>query len=244
MVRLVWCRYGSNQFRDPVGTANGTAGVDAAAAVAEAGGSKLFLEMLGADTYSFTLDTAAISFAYDGTSANRDTIAQSIETTLNALGGDTYSAVNANGRVEITNQSDSAMALSAFTSTGSGKIIASTVVKTLALRVCLKFWMTLCSCFSKHSCSRHAYSNRVDLSFTADDTYSFKISDGVRTAIVDATAVDVTGTDATGMLAAIEYGLEQAGMDTSITAAHAAGVITLTQAAGREISISDFRQMV
>ena len=69
----------------------------------------------------------------------------------------------------------------------------------------------------------------VDLSFTADDTYSFKISDGVRTAVVDATAVDATGTDASEMLAAINYGLQQAGMDTSITAAHAAGVITLTQ---------------
>ena len=80
----------------------------------------------------------------------------------------------------------------------------------------------------------------MDLSFTADDSYSFKISDGVRTAVVDATAVDVTGTDATGMLAAINYGLEQAGMDTSITAAESSGVITLTQAAGREISISDF----
>ena len=79
-------------------------------------------------TPTFTLDTAAISFAYDGTSANRDTIAQSIST-LNALGGDTYSVVNANGRVEITNQSNSAMALSAFTSTGSGKIVASTVAE-------------------------------------------------------------------------------------------------------------------
>ena len=220
---------------------NGTAGVDAAAAVAEAGGSKLFLEMLGADTYSFTLDTAAISFAYDGTSANRDTIAQSIETTLNALGGDTYSAVNANGRVEITNQSDSAMALSAFTSTGSGKIIASTVAEDAGAQGVSEILDDTVAAVSASTVAAGTpTATGVDLSFTADDTYSFKISDGVRTAIVDATAVDVTGTDATGMLAAIEYGLEQAGMDTSITAAHAAGVITLTQAAGREISISDF----
>ena len=220
---------------------NGTAGVDAAAAVAEAGGSKLFLEMLGADTYSFTLDTAAISFAYDGTSANRDTIAQSIETTLNALGGDTYSVVNANGRVEITNQSDSAMALSAFTSTGSGKIVASTVAEDAGAQGVSEILDDTVAAVSASTVAAGTpTATGVDLSFTADDTYSFKISDGVRTAVVDATAVDVTGTDATGMLAAIDYGLKQAGMDTSITAAHAAGVITLTQAAGREISISDF----
>ena len=220
---------------------NGTAGVDAAAAVAEAGGSKLFLEMLGADSYAFTLDTAAISFAYDGTSANRDTIAQSIETTLNALGGDTYSVVNANGRVEITNQSNSAMALSAFTSTGSGKIVASTVAEDAGAQGVSEILDDTVAAVSASTVAAGTpTATGVDLSFTADDTYSFKISDGVRTAVVDATAVDVTGTDATGMLAAIDYGLKQAGMDTSITAAHAAGVITLTQAAGREISISDF----
>ena len=220
---------------------NGTAGVDAAAAVAEAGGSKLFLEMLGADSYAFTLDTAAISFAYDGTSANRDTIAQSIETTLNALGGDTYSVVNANGRVEITNQSNSAMALSAFTSTGSGKIVASTVAEDAGAQGVSEILDDTVAAVSASTVAAGTpTATGVDLSFTADDTYSFKISDGVRTAVVDATAVDVTGNDATGMLAAIDYGLKQAGMDTSITAAHAAGVITLTQAAGREISISDF----
>jgi len=35
--------------------------------------------------------------------------------------------------------------------------------------------------------------------------------------------------------------LEQAGMDASITVAEAAGTITLTQAAGREISVSEFQ---
>ena len=147
--------------------------------------------MLGADTYSFTLDTAAISFAYDGTSANRDTIAQSIETTLNALGGDTYSAVNANGRVEITNQSDSAMALSAFTSTGSGKIIASTVAEDAGAQGVSEILDdTVAAVTASTVAAGTPTATGVDLSFTADDTYSFKISDGVRTAIVDATAVD------------------------------------------------------
>ena len=78
----------------------------------------------------------------------------------------------------------------------------------------------------------------VDLTFTADDTYAFKISDGTRTAVIDATAI--TTADAADLEAAINYGLEQAGMDASITVSESAGTITLTQAAGREISVSNF----
>ena len=219
----------------------GTAGTDAAAAVAETGGTKLYLEMLGADTYGFTLDGVAISFSYDGTGADRDVIAQSVETALAAAAdGDTYSVVNANGRIEITNQSNDDMALSAFTSTGSGKIVASTDVADASTQGVSEILDdTVSAVTADTQAAGTPTATVVDLSFTAADTYSFKISDGVRTAVVDATAVAATN-DAAGMLAAINYGLEQAGMDTSITAAHATGVITLTQAGGREISVSDF----
>jgi len=219
-----------------------TAGVDAADAVAETGGTKLYLEMLGADTYGFTLDGVAISFSYDGTGADRDVIAQSIETAMAAAAdSDVYDVVNANGRIEITNRSNDDMALSAFTSTGSGKIVASTDVADASTQGVSEILDDTVSATSASTVlAGTPTATEVNLEFTADDTYSFKISDGVRTAVVDATAVDVTGTDASEMLAAINYGLEQAGLDTSITAAENAGVITLTQAAGREISVSDF----
>jgi len=219
-----------------------TAGVDAADAVAETGGSKLFLEMLGADTYGFTLDGVDISFSYDGTSADRDVIAQSVETALAAAAdSDVYDVVNTNGRIEITNQSNDDMALSAFTSTGSGKIIASTEVADASTQGVSEILDDTVSATSASTAlAGTPTETKVNLEFTADDTYSFKISDGVRTAVVDATAVDVTNDDASEMLAAINYGLEQAGLDTSITATHASGVITLEQAAGREISVSDF----
>jgi len=219
-----------------------TAGVDAADAVEETGGTKVYLEMLGSDSYGFTLDGVAISFAYDGTSENRDTIAQSIETAMAAAGDDyDYDVVHANDRIEITNQSNGAAVLTGFTSTGSGKIIASTDVSDAGAEGVSQILDDTVSAVSATTVlAGTPTATEVDLSFTADDTYSFKISDGVRTAVVDATAVDVTNTDASEMLAAINYGLEQAGMDTSITASHAAGVITLTQAAGREVSVSDF----
>ena len=133
------------------------------------------------------------------------------------------------------------MALSAFTSTGSGKIVASTDVADASTQGVSEILDDTVSATSASTAlAGTPTATAVNLEFTADDTYSFKISDGVRTAVVDATAVDVTGTDASEMLAAINYGLEQAGLDTSITAAESSGVITLTQAAGREVLVSDF----
>ena len=226
-----------------------TAGVDAADAVVETGGTKLFLEMTGNDDYSFTLAESGmtggdvdLSFSYTGTSASRDTIAQQLETDLNAAGTSTFTVENVDGRLEITNQDNNSLTLTAFASTGTGTILASTEAADAGAQGTSQLLDDNVNAVSASTTSAGAaVATEVDLSFTADDTYSFKISDGTRTAVVDATAVDVTGTDASDMLAAINYGLSEAGMDASITATEASGVITLTQAAGREISISSFK---
>jgi len=227
-----------------------TAGADAVDAVVEAGGTKLYLELNGNDDYSFTLAESQLtggsinlSFSYDGTSADRDSIAQQLETDLNAGGASTFSVENAHGRLVITNQDDNALSLTNFSSTGTGTILASTDAADASTQGISQLLNDDVNATSANTTTPGAaVATVVELTFTADDTYSFKISDGIRTAVVDATAVDVTNTDASDLLAAINYGLQQAGMDASITAAEAnAGEITLTQAAGREISISNFK---
>ena len=226
-----------------------TAGTDAADAVAETGGTKLYLELNGNDDYSFTLAESGLtggdvdlSFSYDGTSADRDSIAQQLETDLNAGGVSTFSVENANGRLVITNQDNNALSLTAFASTGTGTILASTDAADASTQGISQLLDDDVNAVSAATTTPGgAVATVVDLSFTSNDTYSFKISDGMRTAVIDATAVDAVTPDASDMLAAINYGLEQAGMDASITAVEAtAGTITLTQAAGREISISNF----
>ena len=224
-----------------------TPGVDAADAVVETGGTKLFLELNGNDDYSFTLTEAGmspdvdLSFSYTGTSASRDAIAQILETDLNAAGTSTFSVENVDGRLEITNQDNLAMTLSAFTSTGTGTILASTEAADAGAQGTSQLLDDNVNAVAATTTTAGAaVATEVDLSFTAVDTYSFKISDGTRTAVVDATAIAATN-DASDMLAAISYGLSEAGMDASITAVEASGVITLTQAAGREISISSFK---
>ena len=57
-----------------------TAGVDPADAVAESG-VQVFIWISYRLIYSFTLAGASLSFAYDGTSAGRDTIAAQLQST-------------------------------------------------------------------------------------------------------------------------------------------------------------------
>ncbi|MDA9047176.1 flagellin [Planktomarina temperata] len=223
-----------------------TAGVDAADPVIETGGTKLYLELNGNDDYAFTLaesgltgGSANLSFSYTGTSASRDSIATQLQTALNGGGTSTFSVENINGRLAITNQDDNALTLTAFTSQGTGTILASTDAadsSTQGISQLLDDDVNAVA--AQTTTAGAAVATSVELSFTADDTYSFKVSDGTRTAVIDATAI--TTTDAADLEAAINYGLEQAGMDASITVAEASGTITLTQAAGREISVSNF----
>jgi flagellin len=224
-----------------------TAGVDAADEVTETGGTKLYLELNGNDDYAFTLAESGLTgsdidlaFSYTGTSASRDTIATQLQTALNAGGTSTFSVENVNGRIAITNQDDNALSLTAFTSQGTGTILASTDAADASTQgISQLLDDDINAVAAATTTAGAAVATVVDLTFTADDTYSFKISDGTRTAVIDATAVATA--DAADLEAAINYGLEQAGMDASITVAENAGTVTLTQAAGREIAVSDFR---
>ena len=174
-----------------------TAGVDATDAVEEAGGTKLFLELNGNDDYSFTLaesqltgGTINLSFSYDGTSSSRDSIAQALETRLNAGGASAFTVENTNGRLVITNQDNNALSLTAFASEGTGTILASTNAEDASTQGISQLLDDNVNAVAAATTSAGAaVATEVDLTFTADDTYAFKISDGIRTAVVDATAV-------------------------------------------------------
>jgi flagellin len=217
-----------------------TAGAAAIEAADATGGSKLYLEMLGADTYGFEIDGNALEFTYTGSSASRDTIAAQLEVALNAADNDNWTVDNLNGRLEFTKKDGDDIALTEFTSDGSGKILASTDAASAGGQGTSELLDdTVQATSASTGAAGLATATEVTLDFTAVDHYSFKVSDGVRTATVASTSVADTS-DPSLMLAAINYALESAGLDTSITAAEDSGTITLTQAAGRAISISDF----
>lgn len=233
---------------DGITSTESTAGSDAVDAVAASGGTNVYLEMLSADDYSFTLTADAtdyeIEFSYSGTTASRDSIATQIGTTL----GSTFTVTHEEGQIRIIEEGGNAVEITNFTSASNGRMIASTDVATASDEGTSELLDdTSYADNADTNAAGVADATAVDLSFTAEDTYSFKISDGVTTAVIDPTLVaddadtaDVEMDDVADMVSAIEYGLERAGMDSSISVSEADGVITLTQNAGRVISISDF----
>lgn len=216
-----------------------TAGADPTAAEAAKGGTHLYLDILSADDYSFKIGAKDIEFSYTGTSASRDSIASSIGATL---GGD-FTVTHEGGQIHIMDKTGAAIALDTFASTGNGRIVASTTVAdagdqgTSEMLDDTSFANT-----ASTVAAGNAKSTVVNLEFTKEDVYSFRISDGNRTAVVDATKADdgTTAGDLDEMLAAVNYGLERAGMDDAITAAIVGEGIVLTQAAGRVIEVSEF----
>jgi flagellin len=144
------------------------------------------------------------------------------------------------------NELGDAMALTAFASEGTGRLVASTDVATADTEGTSQLLDdTSYDVAATSTAAGVADATEVQLIFTADDVYTFKISDGVRTATVDPTTGVEGGTagDLDEMLAAINYALDRAGMADSITAAvnGTDNGIVLTQDAGRAINISAFR---
>jgi len=217
----------------------GTVGADPTAAEAAKGGTHLYLDILSADDYSFKIGAKEIEFSYTGTSASRDSIASSIGATL---GGD-FTVTHEGGQIHIMDETGSAIALSEFASTGNGRIVAATTVADAGDQGTSEM-LDDTSFANKAStvAAGNAKATKVNLEFTKEDVYSFRISDGNRTAVVDATKADdgTTEGDLTEMLAAINYGLARAGMDDVISAAIVDTGIVLTQSAGRVIEVSEF----
>ena len=225
---------------------NGTAGVDPVAATAASGGSHLYLDIQAADSYTMDFNdgttTTALSFSYDGTSAGRDNVATLIG---NALGSG-YTVTHDQGQIHIIDEAGGDMTLSSFTSTGNGRVVASTDSNTGGNQGLSEVLddTTYGTAAVQAAATTVAKATDVDISFTAVDTYSFSISDGNRTAVIDATAVSAITTTAgvAEMKAAIEYGLAEAGMSSSIAVTdNTDGSLTLVQSAGREISFSAFK---
>ena len=219
-----------------------TEGADPTDAVPASGGSYMYLDLMSADDYSFTLDTVEIAFTYAGTSASRDSIASVIAA---AMGGDYTVSHNDEGQIEILREDGDNIALSDFTSTGSGKVVASTAVGSAGDQgVSEMLDDTTYATSADTNAAGIADATVVNLSFTSEDVYSFTISDGTRSAIVDPTTGDdgATAGDLDEMEAAINYALSRAGMSDSITVAQNGDgdALVLTQAAGRSIEISAF----
>ena len=158
-----------------------TAGVDAVAA--GSGGVTLNLDFVGADTYSFTLNSdskevSKFQLEYDGTEAGLTAIATVIGTKL----GDGWNVAAVDGQVAVRRDSGAAFDLSAFSSEGGGRILASTdsasdtdgAAKLLETNVHVQAALT--------TGVGEATDTKVNITASsAKDNYSFTLSNGEAT---------------------------------------------------------------
>ena len=217
--------------------------------------SNMYLEFTGNDTYTFNFEdsagtpneTGAFSVTYDGTEASLTAIATVIGTKINGSFDAQHdiSVTTENGRIKITDANGQAFNVKDFASTGSGKVMASTDQGQGGVQgdgVLLDD-----TSFSNTATTNGAGTpdaTEMTMTFSADDRYSFNISDGTSTAVVGNFAADITSTATTGDIAAeINSALAKAGLDGVMSAAAGAnaGEVLLTHVNGKEINISNFK---
>ena len=226
--------------------------------------SVMYLDFIGNDTYkmkgaavsSSSVDnantTAEFTLVYDGTDSSLASMASTVQTYMNLIpGGTTYNFTAAveGGRIKIEESNGNAFSITGFSSAGAGKIAASVasgqqVATTSTSRLLddTSFVVT-----AGTGSAGSVVKTDIDLAFSATDTYSFTISDGTATAVVN--PVKVTG-GATGtgvdIKAAVDVALTQAGLDDVITSTVIAGTgtqnagVQLVHALGYEIKIDNF----
>jgi len=225
--------------------------------------SNMYLDIVGADTYSFTFtdtagtpnNTGSFDVTYDGTSAGLTAMASVIGTKIDAAFDAQHdmSVTVEGGRLKISDANGLAFKLSGFASVGSGTIMASVDAgqgdTTIGDGVLLDdtTHATTASTLEDTDSGEEtkAVASVAKLTFGATDRYSFNISDGTATAVVGNFKADISTTATTGSIAAeINTALDKAGLGDVITAAAdatTAGLLTLTHKNGKEIAISNFK---
>ena len=214
--------------------------------------SKMYLDVLGADTYKLKFDVASgtsnetgwMEFTYDGTDASLDTFAARIQSNISLIGsGYDFSVTADNGRITITEANGAGFKISDFESEGAGRIVASSDVAMVDTgnptnMVLDDSTYATTARADAGVANANVKATNMQLDFTGTDTYSFTISTPDASARVSAFSYE-NNADA---IAAIEVALNRAGLTGVIDVESNGGThgVKLVDALGREIRITDF----
>ena len=185
-------------------------GVEATEATDPSGGSNMYIEFVGSDTYSFDLTvsttppaTTSHEVVFDGTDNGLQAIATQIGTDL---GTDDWIVAAEDGVLEIIRKDGTAFELDSFAVEGAGRIMAGTdIADTDGLGKLLEENNYVQAANTTGVTTGYAGAE-LDVTISDDaDYYSFSITDGYATAQVNATL----GED---LAAAVNYALERANM--------------------------------
>jgi len=226
-------------------------------AVDPTGGTVVHLDLSDTGTFTFKADLKAdgaatadkdISFTYDGSSTSRQAIATQIGTTL----GSDYTVTNSGNRISIVYKAgDEDLKLHTFTSTGSATISASVEKVNANDPNAVLLDDTQFNTTATSAAAGVPIETTLEGKFDKDDVYSFTISDGSATAVVNATGIGKSGSagaagtagDHAEMIAEIGRALTAAGLSEVVKVAANATTsgFTLTHTGGKEIKIDNFR---
>ena len=229
--------------------------------------SVMYLDPLGHDTYKFkfasdaagTTKTSEITVRYDGTSDSLEKFASYVDTYIDTLLPPSASGITYDfdvsvegGRIKITENNGNGFTILDFKSDGAGKVVASVPNGQGANgtnAVVLDDTVFETTAITKTITDSSGEVGLVDptevtLDFNGNDTYSFRISDGSATAVVN--EFSYTGGDTAGsqgeVISAINVALKSAGLDGVMTATQVAGTdkVKITHVLGNRVTIEGF----
>ena len=238
--------------------------------------SVMYLDLVGTDTYSFEFNTlggsdvpVTIEFPFNGTTGALEEAAVRLETYLNSGLKNNDSTIDfeveaKDGRLKVIEKNGTGFKISDFSSNAGGKVMASNEVGQSGTDPAAALLDDTVYASSAQTFSRQpAVPTDVMISFSKDDTYSFTLTDGTATAVINPTKIPTEEIDSSSpeygfsgakspsaIVSAINVALKRAGMDGVISAEMYAPSdinpldgemsIRLRHHLGREISIRDF----
>jgi flagellin len=231
--------------------------------------SVMYLDILGRDTYRFKFnDNTSPSVRvqsnftemyHNGSTSSLEAMAIEIETSLNTMSPATgtydFDVAVVGDRLKIIEKNGLGFGIANFESESQGKVLASneygqTATGTAAKLLDDTVYQSSAKTFAKQAPVR----TDISLSFTTQDTYSFTLTDGTATAVINPAKADPS--DLASYASAVRVALNKAGLDGSIDVRvvnATANVITnpnsvaqsieLVHRLGKEISIRNFASL-
>jgi len=226
----------------------------------------MYMDIIGRDTYSFkfnndatpaTPQAAFTEVNYNGSTSSLESMAIEIESSLMTMtdqNGNPYDFdVTVEGdRIQIIEKNGKAFGISDFQSASQGRVMVSNEFgqsptgQTAAKLLDDTVYDTTATTYANQEPVR----TDIKLSFSKEDVYSFTVSDGTATAVINPTLVDPL--DVSSFAASIRVALQKAGLDGSIDVKVIdadpdninplanADSIQLVHRLGKEISIKSF----
>ena len=232
---------------------NGVQATVAGTAVTTNNAATMYLDVMGADTYTLsfakfdsTNTTSTFSHSYDGTAASLTTFASKIAANLGTMAGFDFTVTAEDGRIAITENDGTGFKVNSFASTGAGRIFASADSSLIASGDKSAVMLDDTSYATTATADSgvagiNVTETQVKLTFdAATDTYSFTVATDDGVAKVNAFQYGSNSGNADAV-AAITVALQSAGLDgkVSVEATGTHGVI-VTVEDGTELDISNF----